>query len=157
VIGAVDCASLDNSRKTCTGSFGRSVRGEWRRRAAARGYDVLVSWAGRVIAQAEAVRPIEVVEGDTAEVGELLARAHAVAERCAANASAIDHEGAFPTEEFGWLADAGLLAAPLGREWGRLGLGIEPARTLPTLLLLRAIGRGNLAVGRLYEGHVNAL
>lgn len=61
-------------------------------------------------------------------------------------AAAIDIEGAFPVEEFRYLAEAGLLNAEV----------IE----LPTFDLLQIlwhIGRGNLAVGRLYEGHINAL
>jgi alkylation response protein AidB-like acyl-CoA dehydrogenase len=40
---------------------------------------------------------------------------------------------------------------------GGCGLGIDAATTLPLLQLLKHIGRGNLAVGRVYEGHVNAL
>lgn len=74
-----------------------------------------------------------------------------------ANASTIDYEGAFPAEEFTLLAEAGLLAAPLRREFGGLGLGTEVGSTLPLLLLLKQLGRGNLAIGRVYEGHVNAL
>ena len=52
-------------------------------------------------------------------------------------------EDAFPAEEFRLLCGAGLLAATL-----------DP---LTTLRVLKEIGRGNLAVGRIYEGHVNAL
>ena len=76
----------------------------------------------------------------------LPARAAALAPCLLESAAAIDVEGAFPTQEFRWLAQAGLLKAEVAR--------------LPTLDLLRVlwhIGRGNLAVGRLYEGHVNAL
>lgn len=69
----------------------------------------------------------------------------------------IDYPGAFPAEEFGLLAKGGLLAAPLPREYGGLGLGTEAGGTLPLLLLLKHLGAGNLAVGRVYEGHVNAL
>lgn len=50
-----------------------------------------------------------------------------------------------------------MLAAPLRREYGGLGLGTEPGNTLALLLLLKQLGRGNLAVGRVYEGHVNAV
>jgi alkylation response protein AidB-like acyl-CoA dehydrogenase len=57
-------------------------------------------------------------------------------------------EDTFPAEEFQLLAAAGLLAAPAG------GL----TRDLQALLrVLKEMGRGNLAVGRIYEGHVNAL
>ncbi len=49
------------------------------------------------------------------------------------------------------------MAAPLGREYGGLGMGIESSSTLSLLLLLKHLGRGNLVIGRVYEGHVNAL
>lgn len=52
----------------------------------------------------------------------------------------------------------GLLTAPVARACGGLDLsGEKPGSTLPQLQLLKNIGRGNLAVGRVYEGHVNAL
>lgn len=90
-------------------------------------------------------------------VAELLERAAAVAAGCAATAAEIDCDGAFPIEEFRRVAEAGLLAAPLPSTHGGLGLGTEVGGTLVALLLLEQLGRGNLSVGRLYEGHVNAL
>ena len=74
------------------------------------------------------------------------ARAAALAPCLLENAASIDVEGAFPTLEFQWLREAGLLSAE-----------IVGASTLELLQTLWHIGRGNLAVGRLYEGHVNAL
>lgn len=62
------------------------------------------------------------------------------------NAAAIDHEGAFPTDEFRWLAQSGLTRSE-----------IIALPTTEILEILWHVGRGNLAVGRLYEGHVNAL
>lgn len=51
-----------------------------------------------------------------------------------------------------------MLRAPLASEFGGLDLnGAKPATTLPLLKLLKQIGSGNLAVGRVFEGHVNAL
>ncbi len=88
---------------------------------------------------------------------EIIARAADVAERCAANAAAVDQEGSFPAEEFGWLREAGLLRAPLRRDLGGAGFGVEPGTVLPMLRMLKEIGRGNLSVGRVFEGHVNAL
>lgn len=49
------------------------------------------------------------------------------------------------------------MTAPLNRQLGGLGLGFETGHTKELLLLLKEIGRGNLVVGRIYEGHVNAL
>lgn len=68
-----------------------------------------------------------------------------------------DREGAFPSREFALIAEAGLLSVNLPRDAGGLGLGSLPHTTWPLLLILKSIGRGNLAVGRIYEGHVNAL
>lgn len=91
------------------------------------------------------------------EMSDLLAVTADVADECAASAEARDAPGEFPAREFRRLAESGLLAAPLRRELGGLGLGSEPGGTLPLLRVLKRIGRGSLPVGRLFEGHVNAL
>jgi alkylation response protein AidB-like acyl-CoA dehydrogenase len=88
---------------------------------------------------------------------QVLARAADISDYAAAHASKIDQAGAFPVEEFQQIAIAGLLATPLERSLGGLGLGIEARMTNDLLKLLKIIGRGNLAIGRIYEGHVNAL
>lgn len=49
------------------------------------------------------------------------------------------------------------MTAPLSRRWGGLGLGFETGHTKELLMLLKEIGRGNLVIGRIYEGHVNGL
>jgi alkylation response protein AidB-like acyl-CoA dehydrogenase len=88
---------------------------------------------------------------------ECLAHATNIADYCAMNAAAIDMHGAFPVQEFEQIATAGLLAVPLMPEFGGLGLGIDASLTHEMLLMLKKIGWGNLAVGRIFEGHVNAL
>ncbi len=90
-------------------------------------------------------------------VAEVLLHAAEIADYCAANAAAVDQNGAFPVKEFELIAEAGMLAAPLQPELGGLGLGIDAGVTYELLILLKQMGRGNLAVGRIYEGHVNAL
>ncbi len=99
---------------------------------------------------------------DPAEARDLLARAAAVAERCAEHAARSDESPpgmapGFPVAEFGWIAEAGLLASALPRELGGAGLHDGPGAALPLLRLLKHIGRGSLPAGRIYEGHVNAL
>lgn len=74
-------------------------------------------------------------------------------ERIAAAAPATDQEGAFPEDAFRWLADAGLLAVTLPGH----SLDFQHGQTAQLLYLLKRIGSANLAVGRVYEGHVNAL
>jgi alkylation response protein AidB-like acyl-CoA dehydrogenase len=80
-----------------------------------------------------------------------------VIEFCRQNAGEIDYEGAFPEQEFSRIADAGLLAAPVAGEHGGMGFGADPGRGPHLLHLLKRIGYGNLSVGRLYEGHANAV
>ncbi|TDN37430.1 acyl-CoA dehydrogenase [Hymenobacter sp. UV11] len=79
-----------------------------------------------------------------------------LAPRLLAQAAATDTIGGFPAQEMTWLREAGLLTAALSPSMGGAGLG-EPAAALALLQALYHIGRGNLAVGRLWEGHVNAL
>ncbi len=74
-----------------------------------------------------------------------------------AEAGRLDREGGFPEQAFALLEAAGALAAPLPQPLGGLGLGTEPEAGEAILEALRLIGRGSLAVGRLYEGHVNAI
>ena len=62
-----------------------------------------------------------------------------------------------PIAELAELGNLGLLAAPLPRIHGGLGLGTEPGQHLTLLRVLALIGGADLALGRLYEGHVNAL
>jgi len=90
---------------------------------------------------------------------DILRIADDVAAFCAQNAAAVDYEGAFPVEEFALIARSGLLVAPLRRALGGSGVGSDEQQdsTLTLLRLLKKLGRGNLSVGRVYEGHVNAL
>jgi alkylation response protein AidB-like acyl-CoA dehydrogenase len=64
-----------------------------------------------------------------------------------------DVEGDFPVDSFAALAKAGLLGVTLP---GQL-LDGSAANTPGLLQLLKRIGGANLAVGRVYEGHINAL
>lgn len=89
--------------------------------------------------------------------GKFLRSVFQIASYCGKNAATIDYCGAFPVEEFKQIAQAGLLAAPLTQGLGGDGWGIEAAATGTLLTALKQIGYGNLAVGRIYEGHVNAL
>ena len=85
-----------------------------------------------------------------------IATAARLAPHLLAQAAATDEVGGFPTQEFAWLREAGLLTAALPPALGGVGLG-EPTAALALLQTLYHVGRGNLAVGRLFEGHVNAL
>jgi len=72
-------------------------------------------------------------------------------------ARALDAGAAFPADDIAALRACGVLRAPLPRRHGGLGLGTEPDGASGLFELLRLLGGGNLAVGRVVEGHVNAL
>jgi alkylation response protein AidB-like acyl-CoA dehydrogenase len=86
-----------------------------------------------------------------------VAAARVVADLARQSAEALDVDGAFPHEDVRSLGDCGLLAAPLPVSLGGAGLGggRDGAPALARALAL--IGGGSLPLGRLYEGHVNAL
>ncbi len=103
------------------------------------------------------VQPLSETHPHPASIPELSMQATDIADRAFLNAANLDHVGAFPHQEFEQIARAGLLSAPLDRRLGGLGLGIEAAVTYNLLHILKQFGHGNLAIGRIYEGHVNAL
>ncbi|WP_234645382.1 acyl-CoA dehydrogenase family protein [Dyadobacter sp. CY356] len=74
-------------------------------------------------------------------------------QKIAQNAAHIDHEGCFPEQEFKLMADAGLLEIVLPGK----SMDFEQHKSNDLLMLLKTIGKANLPVGRIYEGHINAL
>ncbi len=80
-------------------------------------------------------------------------RLNPLLDRIAELAPDTDREGEFPESAFSELADAGLLAITLPGH----ALDFTQRRTARLLHLLKRIGSANLAVGRVYEGHINAL
>ena len=71
-------------------------------------------------------------------------------------AGQVDPSGALPLRSLTLLHTRGLLAAPLPQSAGGAGLN-APRLRWALLQVLTHLGRGSLPVGRLYEGHVNAL
>lgn len=70
-----------------------------------------------------------------------------IAATAGAHAAEHDRDGSFPAAAFDGLRDLGLIAHPPLRR--------EEATTL--FQILAAVGHGDLSVGRIFEGHVNAL
>lgn len=62
-------------------------------------------------------------------------------------------DGGYPEREMQALRRAGLLAVTLPGE----PLDQQRGHTAELLQLLKTVGQGNLSVGRIYEGHINAL
>jgi alkylation response protein AidB-like acyl-CoA dehydrogenase len=75
-----------------------------------------------------------------------------VSEKAFARAGEYDEDGAFPAADVAALHEAGLLTAVLPLKFGGAGLtGLSLSE------VLRSVGSGSLPLGRLFEGHVNAL
>ncbi|WP_237478076.1 acyl-CoA dehydrogenase family protein [Lichenibacterium dinghuense] len=88
--------------------------------------------------------------------GDIVAAAAEVAEELFAGAAARDAAASFPDDAFALLHAAALMMAPFPARLGGAGL-VEPDAAGALCHVLRAIGGGDLSVGRLYEGHVNAV
>ena len=82
----------------------------------------------------------------------LQTRAREVGEKAFARAGDYDEDGAYPAEDVAALHESGLVTAVLPVRNGGAGLsGVALSE------VLRSIGSGSLPLGRLFEGHVNAL
>jgi alkylation response protein AidB-like acyl-CoA dehydrogenase len=68
-----------------------------------------------------------------------------------------DFFGAYPSADIADLHENGFLTAPLPVGLGGQGWVGDPARLDELLAVLAGIGGANLSLGRLYEGHVNAV
>ena len=79
-------------------------------------------------------------------------RAREVGEKAFARAGDYDEDGAFPAADVSALHESGLLTAVLPVRCGGAGLS-----GLSLSEVLQSIGSGSLPLGRLFEGHVNAL
>lgn len=86
-----------------------------------------------------------------------LSAATRVAEFARERAPQLDEDGAFPEQEIAALAESGLLSAVLPPSLGGVGLGEGPDGAAKLAQVLMEIGAGSLPLGRLYEGHVNAV
>ncbi len=76
-----------------------------------------------------------------------------LSEQMAGIAHQTNESEGFPHQEFDWLAAAGLLEVVLPKQ----PLSFQQQNTASLLQLLKLAGKGNLSVGRIYEGHINAL
>src|SRR5277367_6047755 len=75
-----------------------------------------------------------------------------VAEKAFAHGGEYDEDGTYPASDVAALHESGLLTAVLPVRFGGAGLtGLSLSE------VLRSIGSGSLPLGRLFEGHVNAL
>lgn len=89
---------------------------------------------------------------EPASLGAVLAHFARAAPTIDAETAAREGDSNFPAASLAALRETGLLSAPLPTPHG--GLGLAGTRLLA---LLRRVGRASLPVGRVYEGHVDAL
>ncbi|MGB7408581.1 MAG: acyl-CoA dehydrogenase family protein [Pontixanthobacter sp.] len=68
-----------------------------------------------------------------------------------------DRSGGSLTADLAMLKDAGFHTAPLPVVQGGQGWACDPGRLETLFAALRMLGRANLSVGRIFEGHLNAL
>jgi hypothetical protein len=87
----------------------------------------------------------------------VVAATRRIAPLIAARASHADQGQMTLVADIDDLRDAGLLCAPLGMSSGGCGLCWQPGAIADGVDVLRLLGRANLAVARLFEGHVNAV
>lgn len=97
------------------------------------------------------------IQSDSITFAALSAISESMSADILAEAAATDRTDSFPSATFAKLAENGLLNAVLPRKFGGDGLGIEEDSTFELLTLLKTFGYGNLVVGRIYEGHFNAV
>ncbi len=88
---------------------------------------------------------------------EAVRSAKEIADEAPKEASETDFAAGFPIETLRKIAAAKLLSASLPEKFGGANLGIESGTNHALLQVLKHCGRGNLVVGRVYEGHFNAL
>ena len=88
---------------------------------------------------------------------ELILCAKQIGDESFGEAAATDSTEKFPVETLRKIAENYLLSAPLPEDFGGKNLGLESGTNHALLQILKHFGRGNLVVGRVYEGHFNAL
>jgi alkylation response protein AidB-like acyl-CoA dehydrogenase len=87
---------------------------------------------------------------------ELVELSKIIGEKSSEEAAQTDSVDAFPAETLKKIKSAGLLTACINRKYGGQNLGLESGTNAALLTILRNIGRGNLVMGRILEGHMNA-
>ena len=90
-------------------------------------------------------------------ISEKLETAKNMSEAAMNEAAATDSVESFPAETLKYITETKLHVAPLPEKFGGIGLGLDDGTTLEMLRFLKHFGYGNPVVGRVYEGHFNAL
>lgn len=98
----------------------------------------------------------EIFDNNTA-IEKALNDAKHIAQNSFADAEESDSEDSFPLKTIAEIRKKSLFGAIVPQKFGGLGIGLENETTLEMLRLHKYLGYGNPVVGRVFEGHYNAL
>ena len=86
----------------------------------------------------------------------LLQAAQKTIQNALAEAAQTDSSDSFPQKTLAQITNAHLLTASASSKYGGADLGLIPGTNYALLTILKHIGGGNLVMGRVLEGHLNA-
>lgn len=90
------------------------------------------------------------------KLSELILSSQNIIETSISEAAETDSVNSFPEKTLAKLKSAKLLTASIPEEYGGQNLGLVSGTNLALLTILKNIGKGNLVMGRVLEGHINA-
>lgn len=90
------------------------------------------------------------------QLSDLIVASRVIGKYALAEAEETDFITSFPEKTLIQLRSTQLLTASVQKQFGGHNLGLLPGTNLALLTILKNIGRGNLVVGRILEGHINA-
>jgi alkylation response protein AidB-like acyl-CoA dehydrogenase len=83
-------------------------------------------------------------------------RAQKIGDESSKEAAGTDSTDKFPVETLLKIIENQLLTVSFPISGYGAGLGLEAGTNYALLCILKHLGRGNLVIGRIYEGHINA-
>ncbi|SFH80430.1 acyl-CoA dehydrogenase family protein [Halpernia frigidisoli] len=90
------------------------------------------------------------------KLAELIISSKKISKYALVEASKTDSVESFPKDTLAKIINAGLLKACIPAKFGGSDLGLLPGTNETLLMILKYIGSGNLVMGRVLEGHINA-
>lgn len=90
------------------------------------------------------------------EITDLIRAAKNTAQNALVEAAETDAPDAFPQQTLAQITNANLLTASASSKYGGVDLGLLPGTNFALFTILKHIGSGNLVMGRVLEGHINA-
>lgn len=90
------------------------------------------------------------------KLSDLVMSSKLLLERSLVEAAKTDSVKSFPAKTLGKLRSEKFLTAAIPEKYGGQNLGLVSGTNLALLTILKTIGQGNLVLGRVLEGHINA-